>query len=117
MNGTLRSLRLPAVVLLLLCAPPARVAAQQFVCWPIAAGDTASSLARRLTGSADAAYGLAFQIRDPARQMFVPKSQYSRLQSDWQACIAPGPAPTSPVVYAPVVDLAASPIVLDQPAP
>ena len=45
--------RLPAVVLLLLCALPSRVAAQQFVCWPIAAGDTASSLARRLTGNAD----------------------------------------------------------------
>jgi len=117
MNGTLRFPRLPLVILLFLCTLPSRVDAQQFVCRPIAAGDTASSLARRLTGSADAAYGLAFQIRDPARQMFVPKSQYSRLQSDWQACIAPGPAPTSPVVYAPVVDLAASPIVLDQPAP
>jgi hypothetical protein len=49
--------------------------------------------------------------------MFVPKSQYARLQSDWQACVAPGPAPNTPVAYAPVVDLAASPIVLDQPAP
>ena len=76
MNGTLRFPRLPVVVLLLLCTLPSRVAAQQFVCRPIAAGDTASSLARRLTGRADAAYGLAFQIRDPTRQMFVPKSQY-----------------------------------------
>lgn len=115
MNGTLRSLRLPAVVLLLLCAPPARVAAQQFVCWPIAAGDTASSLARRLTGKADAAYGLAFQIRDPARRMFVPKSHYQRLQSDWQACIAPGPVPKTQVVYAPVVELAAAAMVPGRP--
>ena len=117
MNGTLRFPRLAVVVLLLLCTLPSQVDAQQFVCRPIAAGDTASSLARRLTGHADAAYGFAFQIRDPARQMFVPKSQYSRLQSDWQACVAPGPAPSTPVAYAPVVDLVASPIVLDQPAP
>lgn len=115
MDGTLRSPRLPAVVLLLLCALPSRVAAQQFVCWPIAAGDTASSLARRLTGRAEAAYGLAFQIRDPARRMFVPKSHYQRLRSDWQACVAPGPVPNTPVVYAPVVELAASAMVPDQP--
>ena len=110
----MRSPRLPAVLILLFCALPARAAAQQFVCWPIAAGDTASSLARRLTGKADAAYGLAFQIRDPARRMFVPKSHYQRLQSDWQACVAPGPVPKTQVVYAPVVELAA-PTVPDQP--
>jgi len=55
------------------------VDAQHFVCWPIAAGETASSLARRLTGNAAAAYGFAFQIRDPARRMFVPKSHYQHL--------------------------------------
>ena len=115
MDGTLRSRRLPAVVLLLLCALPSRVAAEQFVCWPIAAGDTASSLARRLTGHADAAYSLAFQIRDPARRMFVPKSHYRRLRSDWQACVAPALVPKTPVVYAPVVALAASAMVPDGP--
>jgi len=115
MNGTMRASRLPAVVLLLLCALPSRVAAQQFVCWPIAAGDTASSLARRLTGKADSAYGLAFQIRDPARRMFVPKSHYQRLRLDWQACVAPGPVPRTPVVFAPVVELAASAMVPGQP--
>ena len=108
MNGMLRSAWLPVVGLLLLCTLPSRVAAQEFVCWPIAAGDTASSLARRLTGKAEAAYGLSFQIRDPARRMFVPKSHYQRLQSDWQACVAPGPVPKTPVVHAPVVKLAAS---------
>ncbi len=103
-------------MLLLFCALPSRVAAQQFVCWPIAAGDTVSSLARRLTGRADAAYGLAFQIRDPARRMFVPKSHYQRLQTDWQACVAPGPVPKSQALYAPVVELAASAVVTDQPS-
>lgn len=110
MNGTVRSSRFLAVVLLL-CTLPSPASAQKFVCWPIAPGDTASSLARRLTGTAAAAYGLAFQIRDPARRMFVPKSQYQRLQADWQACVAPGPVPKSPVAYAPVVELAASAIV------
>jgi hypothetical protein len=115
MNGTLRSHRLPAVVLLLLCVAPSRVAAQQFVCRPIAAGDTASGLARRLTGNAAAAYGLAFQIRDPARRMFVPKSHYQRLQSDWQACVAEGSAPTAPIAYAPTVELAAAASIDDDP--
>jgi hypothetical protein len=110
-----RSLRLPAVVLLFLCTLPSPAVAQKFVCWPIAAGDTVSSLARRLTGKSSAAYGLAFQIRDPARRMFVPKSQYQRLESDWQACVAPGPVLNTPVAYAPVVELGASAIVPERP--
>lgn len=115
MEGTLRSNRLPAVVFLLFCTLPSRVDAQQFVCWPIANGDTASSLARRLTGKSEAAYSLAFQIRDPARQMFVPKSHYQRLQSDWQACVSPEPVSNTPAAYAPVVELAAAAPVMDAP--
>ena len=80
MDRMLRYRRLAAVAVLLVCAVPSRVDAQQFVCWPIAAGDSASSLARRLTGNAAAAYGFAFQIRDPARRMFVPKSHYQHLE-------------------------------------
>jgi hypothetical protein len=114
MEPTLRSPRLPGVVLLLLCALPSRVDAQHFVCWPIAAGETASSLARRLTGNAAAAYGFAFQIRDPARRMFVPKSRYLHLQSDWQACLARGPVPDNLIAYAPVVELAESATVPDE---
>lgn len=114
MDRTLRSPRLAGIVLLLLCAMPSRVDAQHFVCWPIAAGDTASSLARRLTGSAGAAYGFAFQIRDPARRMFVPKSHYQRLQSDWQACVARGPVPDHLIAYAPVVELAESAMLADE---
>lgn len=107
MEARLRPARFLAVVLLLLCAWPALAQAQQFVCWPIAAGDTASSLALRLTGKADAAYGHAFQIRDPARRMFVPKSHYQRIQLDWQACVARGPVRKMPAAYAPSVKLAA----------
>jgi hypothetical protein len=104
MDGTLRNRRLPTVVLLLLCAAPPCAEAQQFVCWPIVRGDTASSLARQLTGDRGAVYSHAFQIRDPARQMFVPKSQYHRgLSTHWQACVAMGPLTSIPLAYAPVV--------------
>ena len=114
MGGKLRSIRLLAVVLLFLCALAPRADAQQFVCRPIAPGDTASSLARRLMGSAAAAYGDAFQIRDPARRMFVPKSHYLRLQSEWQACVAAGPVRNTPVAYAPEVLLATAAIAADE---
>ena len=80
--------RLPALMFLFLCAGPSGAEAQQYVCWPIVRGDTASGLARRLTGMATTAYSDAFQIRDPARQMFVPKSRYARLSTDWEACVA-----------------------------
>jgi len=87
MNVTLRNRRVLTVVLLLFCAAPC-AEAQNFVCWPIARGDTASGLALRLTGDADRAYSDAFQIRDPSRRMFVPKSHYQRLSTDWQVCVA-----------------------------
>ena len=46
------------------------------VCWPIVPGDTVSRLARHLTGDPRSGLLPGFQIRDPVRQMFVPKSQY-----------------------------------------
>src|SRR5678810_689860 len=106
MNGILRNRQLPAVVLLLLCAVPPSAHAQESVCWPIARGDTAPRLAHRLAGDRAAAYSDAFQIRDPSRRSFVPKSQYQRLSPGWQACVAKGltkgplPAATSAVATA-----------------
>ena len=117
MDGTLRNRRLPTVVLLLLCAAPPSVEAQQFVCWPIVRGDTPSRLARQLTGNPAAVYSLAFQIRDPARQMFVPKSQYRRgLSPQWQACVAIGPVRSMPLAYAPVVASAVPAVAPAEPA-
>lgn len=89
MTATLRRRRLSAIVFLLFCTAPLGAEAQQFLCWPIVRGDTASGLALRLTGTAVTVYSEAFQISDPERQTFVPKSQYSRLSTDWQACVAP----------------------------
>jgi hypothetical protein len=117
MDGTLRNRRLPAVVLLLLCAAPPCAEAQQFVCYAIVRGDTPSRLARQLTGDAAAVYTHVFQIRDPARQMFVPKSQYRRgLSTHWQACVAIGPVKSMPLAYAPVVALAAPAVAPAGPA-
>lgn len=113
MGGTPRKHRLAMVVLLLLCGVAPSAEAQQFVCWPIVPGDTASTLARRLTGNPASAWSQAFQIRDPARQMFVPKSQYRRrpLSTQWEACVATGPV-NVPLASAPVV---ASPVVPPEP--
>jgi hypothetical protein len=88
MNATSRVRSLTTLVVLILTGAPLVAEAQQFVCWPIAHGDTASGLALRLTGDADTAYTDWFQIREPARGRFVPKSRYDRLSTRWQACIA-----------------------------
>ena len=73
---------------LLLNAAPIAAEAHRFVCRPIARGDTAYSLAVRLTGAGASLYSDSFQIRDPARGLFVPKSQYGRLSTRWEACVA-----------------------------
>ncbi len=116
MERTLRYRRLVAVVVLLVCAVPARAVAQEFVCGPISRGDTASGLARRLTGNAALAYAHVFQILDPARRMFVPKSQYRRLRTDWQACVATAPLTSTPAAYSLVVASAATAIAPNEPA-
>jgi len=69
-------------------AVPFGAIAQPLVCRPVAPGESASGLARRLTGEAAAAYSERFQIRDPAHHGFVPKSQYRRLRAGWQVCVA-----------------------------
>ena len=116
MNGTLRNCRLATVALLLVCAVPPCAAAQEFVCWPIARGETAARVAHRLTGNPSAAYSHAFQIRDPARRMFVPKSQYRNLKAGWQACVANTSVKSPPAAFAPEVMSAASTIAPDDPA-
>jgi len=108
MDGTPRNRRLPALVVLCLCAAPAFVEGQQFVCSPIRPGDTPSRLARRLTGNPAAAYSPAFQVRDPVRQLFVPKSHYWHLSTRWQACVAIAAPQSAPLAYAPVVALPAA---------
>src|SRR5262245_60281753 len=121
MEGTLRNGRLAAVVVLFLCVAPTCVEAQQFVCKPIVRGDTAVGLARRLTGNPSTAYSYAFQIRDPLRRMFVPKSQYQHLSTDWQVCVVTARLlKTTVAASAPATDVAvaptpASPVAQEEP--
>jgi hypothetical protein len=82
--------RFAMLVILLGTVAPIGAQAQQFVCWPITRGDTASGLALRLTGTTGSLYTDSFQIRDPARGLFVPKSHYERISPRWQACVARG---------------------------
>ena len=105
----------------LILAAPIGATAQSFVCWPIAPGESAPHLALRLTGNASASYSERFQIRDPARRVVVPKSQYGHLRASWQVCVAremvrppSSRAPSAPL-HAPVV--AATRLAIPGPPP
>ena len=66
---------------------PAAGLAQASVCYPIRSGETATQLARRITGDGRNAYQAWFQIVDGASRS-VPKSQYDRIRQGWRACVA-----------------------------
>ncbi len=68
--------------------PPRTAYAQQFVCSRIDPGDSAASLALRMTGDAANRFAPWFQILDPITQRFVPKSQYGVLLARWRACLS-----------------------------
>jgi hypothetical protein len=81
---TIRWCALP--LLLALAALPSSASAQTFVCHSIRGGETATQLARRLTGDSRNKYQPWFQILDGSSR-FVPKSQYDRIRRGWRACI------------------------------
>jgi len=60
--------------------------AQSPACYPVQRGDTASQLARRITGDASNKYQLWFDLRNLSNRS-VPKSQYDRIRSGWRACV------------------------------
>lgn len=83
-------------------ASPAAVLAQSPVCYSIRSGETATQLARRITGDGRNMYQPWFQIVDRLSRS-VPKSQYDRVRPGWRACIAreakePGESSVQPVV-------------------
>src|SRR5262245_11884787 len=80
--------RVAMLAVAIVIASPVDAVAQGFVCSRVGPGDTASSLARRLTGDTAAAYKDFFQIRVPGHRLFVPKSQYRHLRTGWQVCVA-----------------------------
>ena len=70
---------------LALAVVPSSVSAET-VCQSIRGGETASQLARRITGDSRNKYRPWFQIMDRSSR-FIPKSQYDRIRPGWRACI------------------------------
>ena len=75
---------LPFVVALAVC--PSSAFSQTPVCHAIQRGETATQLARRITGDGGNKYQPWFQIMDGSSR-FIPKSQYARIRPGWRACI------------------------------
>ena len=70
-----------------LAAASLDAAAQSAVCETVRPGDTASTVARRLTGRADSYDEPWFRIFDRSRSLVIPRARYGRLQSGWQVCV------------------------------
>jgi hypothetical protein len=75
----------PPIVLVLAIAPDAAFA-QSPVCHAVRRGESATQVARRVTGDGRNAYQDWFQIKN-ASSRSVPKSQYNRLRAGWQVCV------------------------------
>ena len=73
-------------IVLTLAAVPSAAFGESSVCYPVQRGDTASRLAKRITGNASNKYQPWFDIVDLSARS-VPKSQYDRLRSGWRACV------------------------------
>src|SRR4030095_7683613 len=82
--GTISRCAWPFV--LTLAAAPSPAFSQPSVCYPFRGGETATELARRITGDAQSTYRPWFQIMDASARL-VPKSQYHRIAPGWRACI------------------------------
>src|SRR5258705_8959401 len=71
----------------ILSVASASASAQRLACAPIRAGETAASVARRISGDARNRQEQWFQIFDPATGRVVPKAQYAVVRPGWSACI------------------------------
>jgi hypothetical protein len=60
--------------------------AESLVCYPIKRGESATQVARRITGDSRNTYRSSFQIMNSSSR-FVPKSQYDRVRAGWRACV------------------------------
>jgi hypothetical protein len=75
------------VVTVAMTTAPFDAVAQPFVCRAVKPGDTASAVARRLTGRADSHRQPWFRIVDRERLRVVPKPAYNRILTGWQVCL------------------------------
>jgi hypothetical protein len=62
--------------------------AQGWACTTIQPGETASSVAARMTGSAWNRHESWFQIVEPVSGRTLAKSRYDRIHEGWRACVA-----------------------------
>jgi hypothetical protein len=69
-----------------LAVAPSDLAAQSLVCQTIRPGETASTVARRITGRADSLVQPWFRIVDRSRRI-IPKARYDRVRAGWHACV------------------------------
>ena len=75
------------MIALAVAAASSDAAARSVLCDTVRFGDTASAMARRLTGSRYSVARPWFQIIDPATSKVVPKTAYDRILSGWQVCV------------------------------
>jgi hypothetical protein len=94
---------------------PSSAFSQTPVCHAIRGGETATQLARRLTGDGRNTYQPWFQIMD-ASSRFVPKSQYDRIRRGWRACIVKETSEIQPVAQRETHDIPVVPNGSPRPA-
>jgi hypothetical protein len=83
-------------VLVLVGAVP-RLDAQGWNCATIRPGDTAWSVAARMTGSSTNRHAASFRIVEPGSGRVVPKSRYARIRAGWLACVAQRTTASNPI--------------------
>jgi hypothetical protein len=81
------SARALALTALALAGDQAAAAAQSRLCTVIQPGETASLVARRMTGEASRTREPWFQIVDPDTSRVVPKESYDYVRAGWNACV------------------------------
>jgi hypothetical protein len=62
--------------------------ATRFICFVIQPGDTAATLALRLTGDVAHRREPWFQIVDPGTSRYIRKAEYGRILPGWHVCVA-----------------------------
>jgi hypothetical protein len=88
-NASTRRVRycLLLAILALLAQAHRAFADQQLACITILSGETATSLAQRISGDGRHAGEPWFQIVNPATSEFVSKGSYDRILPGWKACV------------------------------
>jgi hypothetical protein len=75
------------LITVVVAAASADAVAQSAICEMVTPGDTAAMVSRRLTGRANSHDEPWFRVFDRSRSQVIPRAQYNRLQSGWQACV------------------------------